>query len=148
MYHCFLPSPVPEELRKWDGNTYVLNNERFYTEDDNFLLRLLGRYHISHRYAIDEVYSFYIGLAFYYHGNVPMARAYLQWVVNHAEKQDYIQAAESLLKKLLDVTGDGVVNVLDLGAGANAFGKAEPDLNGDGVVNILDLVIVANAFSG
>jgi hypothetical protein len=45
-----------------------------------------------------------------------------------------------------DINGDGVVNILDLVAVANAFGKAEPDLNGDGVVNILDLVIVANAF--
>ena len=45
-----------------------------------------------------------------------------------------------------DVNGDGEVNILDLVAIANAFGKAEPDLNGDGVVNIQDLVIVANAF--
>ena len=46
----------------------------------------------------------------------------------------------------IDVNDDGVVNILDLVAVANAFGKAEPDLNGDGVVNIQDLVIVANAF--
>ena len=45
-----------------------------------------------------------------------------------------------------DVNGDGIVNILDLVAVANAFGEAEPDLNGDGVVNIQDLVIVANAF--
>ena len=77
-----------------------------------------------------------------------MAREYLLWIVKNAETQDYIQAAESLLKKLPDVTGDGVVNILDLVAVANAFGKAELDLNGDGIVNILDLVIVANAFSG
>ena len=46
----------------------------------------------------------------------------------------------------MDVNDDGVVNILDLVAIANAFGKAEPDLNGDSVVNIQDLVIVANAF--
>ena len=46
----------------------------------------------------------------------------------------------------VDVNGDGVVNIQDLGIVANALGKAEPDLNGDGVVNIQDLVIVANAF--
>ncbi|MCE2399466.1 hypothetical protein J4G08_01120 [Candidatus Poribacteria bacterium] len=45
-----------------------------------------------------------------------------------------------------DVNGDGVVNILDLVAVANAFGEAEPDLNDDGIVNIQDLVIVANAF--
>ena len=45
-----------------------------------------------------------------------------------------------------DVNGDGIVNILDLVAVANAFGEATPDLNGDGVVNIQDLVIVANAF--
>ena len=55
---------------------------------------------------------------------------------------------EALLETVpsADVTGDGVVNILDLVAVANAFGEAVPDLNGDGVVNILDLVIVANAF--
>lgn len=46
----------------------------------------------------------------------------------------------------VDVTGDGVVNILDLVVVANAFGEAAPDLNGDSVVNIQDLVIVANAF--
>ena len=45
-----------------------------------------------------------------------------------------------------DVTGDGVVNILDLVVVANALGKSEPDLNGDDVVNVQDLVIVANAF--
>ena len=45
-----------------------------------------------------------------------------------------------------DVNGDGTVNILDLVAIANAFGKDAPDVNGDGTVNILDLVAVANAF--
>jgi len=38
------------------------------------------------------------------------------------------------------------VNILDLVAVANGFGKNAPDVNGDGVVNILDLVAVANQF--
>ena len=47
---------------------------------------------------------------------------------------------------IVDVNGDGVVNILDLVIVANSFGEATPDLNSDGIVNILDLVIVANAF--
>ena len=46
----------------------------------------------------------------------------------------------------VDVNGDGTVNILDLVAVANAFGKDAPDVNGDGTVNVLDLVSVANAF--
>ena len=45
-----------------------------------------------------------------------------------------------------DVNADGIVNILDLVAVTNGFGKKAPDVNGDGVVNVLDLVAVANAF--
>ena len=45
-----------------------------------------------------------------------------------------------------DVNKDGIVNILDLVAVANGFGKNAPDVNADGVVNVLDLVAVANAF--
>ena len=56
---------------------------------------------------------------------------------------------EIYLKKVsspTDVNGDGIVNILDLVAIANAFGKDTPDVNGDGTVNVLDLVAIANAF--
>ena len=46
-----------------------------------------------------------------------------------------------------DVNGDDLINILDLVAVANGFGKTEPDINGDGIVNILDLVVIARAFS-
>ena len=49
-----------------------------------------------------------------------------------------------------DVTGDGVVNILDLVFVASRFGDVSPDadVNGDGEVNILDLTLVAQNFGG
>ena len=87
-------------LYEWDGNTYVLNNERFYTENGEYVIRLLESYNAWRRFAIHETYSYYIGLAFYYRGNAPMARKYLQWVVKNAKNDEYIQAAKLLLKEL------------------------------------------------
>lgn len=48
-----------------------------------------------------------------------------------------------------DVTGDGIVNILDLTFVASRFGESDrkADVNGDGIVNILDLVLVAQNFS-
>lgn len=48
-----------------------------------------------------------------------------------------------------DVTGDGVVNILDLTFVASRFGDtdADADVNGDGIVNILDLVSIAQNLS-
>ena len=48
-----------------------------------------------------------------------------------------------------DVTGDGIVNILDLARVASLFGtrgNIKEDVNGDGVVDIKDLILVANAF--
>ncbi len=49
-----------------------------------------------------------------------------------------------------DVTGDGVVNILDLVFVASRVGEADTDadVNADGVVNILDLVLIAQNLSG
>ena len=48
-----------------------------------------------------------------------------------------------------DVTGDGVVNILDLTFVASRFGEsnANADVTGDGTVNILDLVLIAQNLS-
>ena len=86
-------------LYKWNGNTYI-NNEQFYAENDEFIIQLLEDYNLGHYYAIQEEYSFYIGLVFYYRDNRPMAHKYLQWVVKNAKKQDYIQARGIHLKKI------------------------------------------------
>ena len=47
-----------------------------------------------------------------------------------------------------DVTGDGVVDILDLVFVASRFGQAdaEADVNNDGTVNILDLTLVSRNF--
>ena len=44
-----------------------------------------------------------------------------------------------------DVTGDGIVNILDLTFVASRFGESDSDadVTGDGVVNVLDLVRIA-----
>ena len=97
-------------LYKWDGNAYVLNNERFYADNDEFLIALLHQYNdLLIRYGRYAPYSFYLGLVYYYRGDAALARRHLQWVIEHAEDQNYIQnvkaqdciqAAEFLLKKL------------------------------------------------
>ena len=48
-----------------------------------------------------------------------------------------------------DVTGDGLVNILDLTFAASRFGEtdSDADVTGDGIVNILDLVIIAQNLS-
>ena len=88
-------------LYEWDSTTYVLNNERFYAENDAFLIDLLEDYNrVLFHYGRYEEYSFYIGLVYSYRGDTSMAREYLQWVVEHGKKQDYRTAAEAIFKKL------------------------------------------------
>ena len=92
-------------LYEWDGNAYVLNNERFYADDNDFLIRLLSLYNqllLQHGefISIGEIYRFYLGLAHYYRGSETAARWDLEWVVKYAKKEHYIQAAETILEKL------------------------------------------------
>lgn len=48
-----------------------------------------------------------------------------------------------------DITGDGIVNILDLTLAASRFGEtdSDADVTGDGIVNILDLVLIAQNLS-
>ncbi len=50
---------------------------------------------------------------------------------------------------IYDVTGDGIINILDLTFVASRIGQPAPeaDVNGDGIVNILDLVLIAQHFA-
>lgn len=58
---------------------------------------------------------------------------------------DFFSAADQTSR---DVTGDGLVNLLDLAFIAGRFGRNDPtaDLNADGLVNLLDLVLVAGEY--
>ena len=90
-------------LYEWNGNAYILNNERFYAENDEFLIQLLSEYNyqmLRHGRVIYncETYRFYLGLVSYYRGSE--APVDLKWIVEHGKKDNYIQAAESILKKL------------------------------------------------
>ena len=102
-YELKIPSRIADRalgwmsLYEWNGNTYVLNNRKFYTEDDNLLREWLR----TNRFGdAVEPRSFYIGLIYYYRDNVPSARKYLQSVVAEAKNPDYVQAAASILKEL------------------------------------------------
>ena len=94
-------APEWVSLYKWDGTTYALNNERFYANNDEFLLRLLGQYTFWQPFSSnEEIYHFYIGLVYYYRGSTFMAKELLQRVARNAKNEDYRKAAESFLKKL------------------------------------------------
>ena len=86
-------------LYEWDGTTYVLNNERFYAENDEFLIQLLGAYNyqlLRHGSIIYhcETYRFYLGLVYHYQGSVSPEN--LQWIIRHGKNKNYIQAAEDI----------------------------------------------------
>jgi len=88
-------------LYEWDENTYVLNNERFYAENNEFLIRLLESYIFWQPFSKnEEIYHFYIGLIYYYLGKTFMAGELLHRVAINAKNDDYQKAAEELLKQL------------------------------------------------
>ena len=92
-------------LYEWNGTAYVLNNEKFYTENDEFLIRLLRKYNYQmSQYGrfirLCEAYSFYVALAHYYRGSEASALWYLHWLLEHAENDDYLRATDALLKHL------------------------------------------------
>ena len=93
-------------LYEWNGDAYVLNNERFYAGNDDFLIRLLSEYNYQmlRRGTFTkqcQVYCFYLGLVYYYRSGTVVAQGgYLELVIKRGGQNDYVQAAEELLKKL------------------------------------------------
>ena len=105
-------------LYTWNGTMYVLDNPKYYTRDDDILIQLLSQYNgwLNQEAALilyqhqpsqqrgligyAETCEFYIGMALYYRGEVPRAKAYLQRVATEGENKDYIEAAASILRKL------------------------------------------------
>ena len=106
-------------LYEWDGTDYVLNNRKFYAENDEFLIRLLNAYNymlLRHGSIINlcETYKFYLGLVYSYRGSkitfssvankliyyhqqdkIPWG---LQWILEHGKNENYIQAIKSIWK--------------------------------------------------
>ena len=105
-------------LYAWNGISYVLDNPKYYSQNDDILIQLLFQYNTWLVYeAASLVYlrqpgqrrrfphysescEFYIGMALYYRGDLLRARQYLQRVATESENQNYIKTAESVLKKL------------------------------------------------
>lgn len=89
-------------LYEWNGTDYVLNNERFYANNNDLLIGLLSEYNYQLLQrgtfiSYCETYRFYLGLLYYYRGN--KSPSDLEWILEHAKNDDYIQATSSLLKK-------------------------------------------------
>ena len=108
-------------LYEWNGIAYVLNNAKFYADNDELLKQLLKLYndHVLYQKSrlkqgstpiperkreefttYIEKFEFYIGLTFYYRGEAERAKVYLQRVAEQGKNENYIQVAESILKKL------------------------------------------------
>ncbi len=108
-------------LYEWDGTDYVLNNQKFYAENNEFLIRLLNEYNytlLQHGSIINlcETYKFYLGLVHAYRrskitfssvSNELTRHHYydqdgmpseLQWILEHGKNGDYIQAIKSIWK--------------------------------------------------
>ena len=91
-------------LYEWDGNTYVLNNERFYAKNNKSLIQLLGAYNyqvLRHGSVIHqcETYRFYLGLVSHYWGGGSKPAPDLEWIIEHGKNKNYVQAAAALLKR-------------------------------------------------
>ena len=110
--------PTWMSLYDWDGTAYVLDNQKFYSHDDDIYVQLLLEYNdrlIRERELAQynhpliqrgelpnylEMYQFYIGLVHYYRSELYRAQYYLQDLAIEAKNQDYRNAADAMLTEL------------------------------------------------
>jgi len=99
--------PTWISLYEWDGKAYVLNNQKFYSRDTDILIHFLQKYNDQlfrkrepERYF--EEYEFYIGLIYYYRGQLYRAREYMERVVMQAKNENYVREARAILKRLAE----------------------------------------------
>ena len=84
-----------------------------------------------------------------FNGSFSIVRVYDR-ALSQDEVLQNIGATVNPITNPADVNRDGAVNIFDLVAVAQGFGRDKPeaDVNGDGVVNVFDLVQVAGAIGG
>lgn len=100
--HSSMPTWI--NLYEWNGEKYVLNNQKFYSRDTSILFSFVETYlheltptREPGRYF--EEYEFYLGLIYYYQGS-PYAHTYLGRIVEKAKNENYIKEAQAVLKRL------------------------------------------------
>ena len=93
-------------LYEWNGTKYVLNNKRFYENNNEYYKKLLTNYRSVKNAPygqgphVFEQFELYLGLVHYYRGKTQMAKWYLQRVAKQSKDKDYVKAAESILNEL------------------------------------------------
>ena len=101
-------SPTWVSLYTWNGKAYKPDDQRFYSTDTTVLIKFLELYleryrsqiwkRQSDRYFDD--YEFYLGLVYYYRGDLYAARSYILRILEEAKNENYVREAKTILKKL------------------------------------------------
>ena len=107
--------PIWISCYEWDGKEYRINNQKFYSRDTDVLISFLQLYSYRLRWYSDmllfwglktemyfEGYEFYLGLIYYYRGQLYGARNYFLRVVDKAKNENYVREARAILKSLTE----------------------------------------------
>jgi hypothetical protein len=106
---------------EWNGKEYILNNEKFYSKDNDILIQFLQFYCQRLRWYTDQIlywgsktemyfedYEFYLGLIYYYKEKPYLAKDYLERIIEKAKNKGYIKEAQSVLKQLQDTNNSDI----------------------------------------